>query len=277
MSTDPTNIGCHAILMGEIGTGKTFSIKTFTDAGIEPFLIATEPGFGPIRSMPDLKIHNVTPTKGDWETLIDNAERINSSSNESLQKMNGLNKHEYRQWIEFIGACNNFVDMKTGEEYGDICEFNTDRVVIIDGLTGITKMARGLHAGGKPLLSQPDYGVIMGNIEFLLDTLVLNVKCHLVLITHVELEKDEISGAIKIMVSTMGRKLSPKVPAFFDEAILAYREGTHFLWSTATEGAMTKARFLPVSEKLAPEWGQVIEAWKDAGGTIEPTLKGGAA
>ena len=50
---------------------------------------------------------------------------------------------------------------------------------------------------------------------------------------HMEREKDEISGSITLMCSTLGQKLAPKVPRFFDEVIQASFDGKEFFWKTA--------------------------------------------
>ena len=72
------------------------------------------------------------------------------------------------------------------------------------------------------------------------------------------------------MVSSLGRKLPPKIPPKFDDVIYCIREGTSFRWSTAAVGVDLKARNLPISDKLPPSFVQIINAWKAKGGEIKP-------
>jgi hypothetical protein len=88
------------------------------------------------------------------------------------------------------------------------------------------------------------------------------------LIAHVEREKDEVLGGIKLMVSTLGAKLAPKLPPMFSDCILTERSGTSWTWNTGSAQADVKTRNLPVSEKLAADFKPIIEKWQKRGGVI---------
>ena len=45
--------GFKVLLLGETGSGKTYSLRTLLDAGLEVFVIATEPGL--LEVLGDLK------------------------------------------------------------------------------------------------------------------------------------------------------------------------------------------------------------------------------
>jgi hypothetical protein len=53
------------------------------------------------------------------------------------------------------------------------------------------------------------------------------------MISHIEREIDEVLGGSKVMASTLGRKLAPKLPRYFSDVILAEKTGAKFSWSTA--------------------------------------------
>jgi hypothetical protein len=100
------------------------------------------------------------------------------------------------------------------------------------------------------------------------DTLVTGTFCHFVLVTHIEREIDELSGASRTMVSTMGRKLAPMIPPNFGDVVLAKKEGTEFSWSTAESGVDLKGAFLPISGKLSPSFQPLLSKWKSQGGVL---------
>jgi hypothetical protein len=80
----------------------------------------------------------------------------------------------------------------------------------------------------------------------------------------VEKEMDEISGTQRVMTSTLGRKLAPKIPRFFGEVVYAIRtvdgDGKpKFTWSTVDRTADLKNRVLPVGANLTPDFKAVVE------------------
>lgn len=261
--------GFNVLLMGTTGTGKTTSLKTLIGSGLEIFAIFTEPRYDILGSeiLDQIHYRYIAPAASSWSGLMQTAKLVNQMSNESLQKMNQIAGNEYTQFIDVLSLCNNFIDQK-GQEFGDVASWGTNRVLWMDGLTGISKMARKLKAGGKPVLTQPDWGVSMIMVQELVDTLVTGTYCHLVLVTHVEREIDELTGASRTMVSTLGRKLAPMIPPNFGDVVLAKKEGTEFSWSTAESGVDLKGAFLPIRPKLPPSFGPLLNEWKAKGGKL---------
>ena len=262
--------GPKVLLMGATGTGKTSSLKTLVEIpGMEVFAIFTEPRYDILGKEILDKIHwrYIAPSTADWKTLIQSAKLVNMISNESLQKMSGVAGPAYTQLIDLMSLCNNFIDQNK-VAYGDVLTWGTQRVLWLDGLTGISKMARKLRVGAKTVLTQPDWGVSMTMIQELVDTLVNGTYCHLVLVAHIEREVDEITGASKTMVSTMGKKLAPLIPPNFGDVVLAKKEGTQFSWSTAETGYDLKGAFLPISDNLDPSFQPLIKQWQAKGGIL---------
>jgi hypothetical protein len=77
---------------------------------------------------------------------------------------------------------------------------------------------------------------------------------------HIDRVVDPVRGSSFIMLSALGQKLAPKLPAPFSEVVLAYRDGATFYWSTATKNVDTKCRALPIGDKLPPSFGPVVKA-----------------
>ncbi|HEX6824756.1 MAG TPA: AAA family ATPase [Nitrospiraceae bacterium] len=262
--------GFNAMLIGPTGTGKTTSLKTLVDTpGLEVFAVFTEPRYDMLGTEILNKIHYryIAPTPPKWTTMIDTARLINKLSNDALQKMNSISGSEYAQYVDVLMLFNNFVDQH-GMSFGDVSTWGTNRVLWIDGLTGINKMIRGLRVGSKPVLTQPDWGVMMAQVQNFVDAVVCGTYCHVVLVTHVEREIDEVTGASHVMVSTLGRKLAPLLPTNFGDVILAKKEGTKFSWSTAEINVSLKGAFLPNQSELAPSFVPLLNAWKAKGGVL---------
>lgn len=243
----------NIILLGPVGTGKTSSLRTIPEAGKPLFVIATEPGIANILDHgPLCHWRYIPPATEDWDILTKNANFLNTLPNESLQKMQGMNKNAYRQFIDLLNACSDFKCDVCGESFGPVDRLPSDAFFAIDGLSGLSKMSMDLVVGGKPIASQPDWGAAMNNLERFLGKCCADTTCSFILISHVDREVDEITGGTKIMVSTLGRKLAPKIPRFFDEVVMCVKRGKDFYWSTTESGVDLKARVLPFSDEIKP-------------------------
>lgn len=265
--------GPNVMLIGASGTGKTHSIQTLIECGITPFIIFTEPGMDILGDIPVDKLHwhYIRPTSTPWAALEASAKNINSLSFSALKSWNDPNKAKYQTWIDFLKVCNNFVCDRDGKSYGDIATWNTDRAIVVDGLSGISRAALKLVVGGHPSPDQGQWGVAMNAVEDIIEKLCLDTQCMLVVIAHTERETSEEEGTSKLMASTLGRKLSPKLPRNFSDVIQTLRVGTNWTWSTVEAGVDTKARNVPWGKDLQPHFHHVIDKWRERGGLILPT------
>lgn len=265
--------GWNMLLMGPSGVGKTYSIRTLVDSGVIPFCIFTEPGFEVLGDIPPEKLHwnYIRPATSSWETDIDNHKKLNQFSFKALADMAPADKKDYHQFIDFLSVLNNYTCQRTGENFGNTMNWNTDRCLVVDGLSGVGIMAMREWIGSKSLMNQGDWGVAMQGVETFVQKLCIGTQCHTVLIAHVERETDDQTGSTKVMASTLGKKLAPKLPRFFSDVVLAKRTGTKFEWDTADPTTDLKSRNLPLSSHIEPDFKQVMAKWKAQGGTIHPT------
>lgn len=266
--------GTNTFLIGDSGTGKTHSIRTLIECGITPFIISTEPGIASILGdLPPEKVHwhYIPPVTTSWGDMKASANKINTMSLDSLTKMGGADKAKYRQFMEVYDTCGNFTCDRDGKEYGDVSLWNNDRALVLDSLSGLSLMAMNLVIGSKPTASPGDWGIAMKHLEGFLTKLITDRQCWYVLIAHLEREVDEISGTTQIMASTLGKKLAPKLPMFFDDVIRTMREGKEFSWSTTAQGTMLTTRNLPWGDKLPPTFRTIFDKWLREGGEIIPT------
>lgn len=263
--------GPKVLLEGAIGTGKTHSLGTLVDAGLEVFVIATDNGvetLGKLTPAQRAKIHfkYVPPMRASWSVLRETGAMINRFNNDALQKSTDANRNQYVQILEIVDLMMNFKDAH-GKSWGSVNDWGPERALVIDNLSGLNVMCRTLAVGGKPVLTQPDWGVSMDyELKFL--KMACGLDCTFVLIAHIERELNEVTGGMKIMPGALGRKNAPQIPIDFSDVVLCYRENAKFWWSTVNSEADLKARNLPLSDKIEPSFVPLITSWRNSSSVL---------
>lgn len=269
--------GANVLLMGPAGTGKTYSIGSLVDTGIECFYLGLEPGLESLlgyftdkgKPIPDnLHWHHLEAPKASFADMIDSANKINTMALDSLAKMSDPKRSHHNTFIKILTCLNNFTDDRTGISYGPVDLWTPSRALILDGMAGLGRAALSLVVGGKPVKNQSDWGIAQDQVEKILRMLCDNCRCHFVLIAHVERETDAVLGGVKIMVSALGVKLAPKIPPMFSDVILTVREGTKYSWDTGSALADVKTRNLATAQGLPADFRPIITKWKSRGGVI---------
>lgn len=269
--------GVNVMLMGPAGTGKTTSIGTLVDAGVEVFYLGLEPGLSSLlghwkdkgKPIPDnVHWHRLAAPKASFSELIDSAKKINTMALDSLAKMQDTKRSQHNQFITLLEALNDFPDDRTGQRFGCVDEWTPARALVIDGMAGLSRAAMSLVVGGKPVRSQSDWGIAQDQVEKIVRMWTDNCSCHFVLLAHVERETDAILGGVKIMVSTLGKALGPKINPMFNDVILTVREGDKFTWDTGSALADVKTTHLKIAQQLPADFGPIIAKWKSRGGVL---------
>lgn len=264
-ASDLPNVGFKVLLYGGSGTGKTFSIQTLLDAGLEVFILFTEPGMATLRDVknPKLHWHYVKPVPFNIDNFTAMLKNVNTMSFENLSKMQDPNKTSHQQMIQISNMMANFIDEKTGESFGSLDKWDTSRVFVVDSISGVVAAAQGLVCGSRPTVAQNDYGTIMNTIEKFLNMICLGVRTNVVILAHEEREIDEVNGGTKVMAASIGKKLSPKLGRFFDDVLLAERNlRGEFKWLTSKPNYELKSRHLPLSGEQAPSFVPLVQSWK---------------
>lgn len=274
--------GVNVLIEGATGTGKTYSVGTLVDSGVQTFFLGIESGmeslFGYYTDQgkeipPNLHWHVLSGTNTGFAQLLDAADTIGRLTQESLHKIQDMDRDKNNQFKKILQVLSDFSDQRTGQSFGPVDKWGPDKALVIDGLTGLGNFAMNMVAGKKPVRSQPDWGIAQSQVENCLRLLCDGCRCHFVLISHIERETDLVMGGVKITVSTLGRALPPKIPPMFSDVILAVRNGTNFNWSTANALADLKTRNLPLSENIPPTFGAIITKWKSRGGRFSSSVK----
>jgi hypothetical protein len=257
--------GINVMLCGTSGSGKTHAIRTLVEAGLEVFVLFTEPGMEVLADVPSDKLHwkYIPPASPDFLDMISSAEKINSMSIKMLSDLPDINKRKYTEFIDVLTTLSNFKCDRTGEAFGSVDSWDSSRVLVVDSLTGLSLSAMNLVTGSKPVKCLADWGIAIDNLERLLTKLCVDTRCHFVLIAHLEREVDEVTGGTTLMASTLGRKLAPKLPRFFSDVVHVKRSTDgKFVWSTSTSNVDTKTRNLPLGEALPPSFVPLIANWR---------------
>lgn len=262
--------GFNVLLMGPSGTGKTHSIGTLVDAGVDVFYLAIESGMESLLGYwrdrgleipANLHWHKLGAATASLAEMITNAKNINTLNLDALAKMVDPSKSKHNQFVKLLEALNNFPDDRTGELFGPVNEWDQTRCLVIDGATGISAAAMSLVIGGKAVRNQSDWGIAQDQIVKIVRMLCDNCPCHFILQAHVERETDAVLGGIKLMVSTLGKALAPQFPAMFSDVILTVRNGDKWCWDTASMMADVKTRNLPIKSDNPPTFKPILEKW----------------
>lgn len=270
-----------AILLGDVGAGKTDSLLTYIDAGLDLFVLVTEPtGVDtlldaarrrtaaaartgrPCDYLSKLHYHLVKPGGLRMDTLIDQVKSVAVRDCSELQKIDAglLRKRDFPQYIEMLQSIADFHCDRTGERFGDVTTWGDTRVFCIDSLTGLSHAVMKQVAGTRPTMTQPEYGVAQNLIQEL-TTVLCGLNCFFALTAHMEFEYDELAQRSSRMVSTIGRKLAPKIPVLFSECILASRKEGKFFFATDVPGVATKWRAMPQGANLPPTFKPLVDAY----------------
>jgi hypothetical protein len=200
--------------------------------------------------------------------MLDSAKKINTMALDTLAKMIDNKRSNYDQFAKLFESLNDFPDDRTGKKFGCVDTWTPSRALVVDGMAGLCRAFMSMVVGGKAVRNQSDWGIAMDQVEKVLFKLTDNCRCHFILLAHVERETDAVLGGVKISLSSLGSKLSPKLTPMFSDVILTVREGAKFSWSTGSALADTKTRNLPIAEGIAPDFKAIISKWTSRGGAV---------
>ena len=259
--------GSKTILAGPIGSGKTYSIRTLCNAGLEVFCVFTEQKslsvLGPYLDT----IHwcYIPPSTLGWDKLRESAKRAITLSSEGRAKILEP-RGQYNAFHKVLETLSDFVDQR-GQSFGSVDSWESDRALVIDSLTGIDIMIKLMIVGSRTNMTLPEIGEAQDFTRRFIEQINDVCRCHFVLTAHIERSIDEVLGGMKLLIHTHGAKLGPVLPRTFDNFILSVREGDKFYWSTSETSADVTAIHLPLAQKLQPDFRALIEGWKKLGGS----------
>lgn len=264
--------GFNCLLMGPSGTGKTFSIKSLVSTGLETFCLFLEPGLETLigaysdkgEKLPEnLHFHYLQPRTQGFDQLKSAADQIGKFDLAGLARMKDMNRSKSNAMLDVYTQLNDFEDQKTGRKFGPVDSWDNRRVLVIDSLSALNRIAMDMVVGTKPVKDMSDWGIAQNQIMALLHKLTSGCMCHLVIIAHVERETDQVLGGVKLMVASLGKAITSQIPQPFSDVILASREGDKFYWDTANSQADVKTRNLPIASKLPADFEAIWRKWDE--------------
>lgn len=242
------------MLLGDVGAGKTHCIISALKKGLEVFVIITEnTGVETLLdacrkekvSVERLHWKRCTPTQQGWNVMKEQAKLTNSLHAGEIQELKaGLERFKYPAFIKLLETCENFICDRTKESFGDVMTWGDNRLLTLDSMSGLNEIVSSHVTGHRITMTQPEFGIVQNHIYQLCNTLC-GLNCYFMVTGHIELESDEAKGITKLMLSTVGRKLAPKLPRIFSEVVLAKVDNGKYIWSTDDSKVITKNRALP--------------------------------
>ena len=156
-------------------------------------------------------------------------------------------------------------------------EFKT---IVLDSLTTATSLALKMSLEKRPAPpdSPPVWNIHYPMAKVFLDRLFDKLKkagCHVIVIGHIEYDKDETTGEILASPAVTG-KLKAYIPALFDEVyfsdIIQTKEGPQYILRLGPQGFKRARSRLRTIAPSIPE--SIPNNWEALWGHIEPVLKG---
>jgi hypothetical protein len=264
--------GPKVILMGLPGTGKTDSIRTLIEAGLKVFVVFSEPGMEVLldarrgRKVYTCKdglhwrYHPVaTP---DWSDLQTIANLMNQFSFQQLSDQAPLGREKYHAFMDIIATLGNLKCERCNTVFGPADHLTPyhEWCLVQDSMSSLSLACLYGLIGNKPGIHQGEWGVAMGNLERLFNKFAYDIPSMMVMTAHIEIEPNPVGGT-KLMVSTLGNKLAPKVPRAWSDCVLATREGNNFYWSSTDTTAFLKTRNFDFSNRIPPSFVPIVQEW----------------
>lgn len=270
--------GPNVLLNGESGTGKTYSLGTLVDwaasNGYEVFYFDIENSLETLLGywrdkgleVPAcLHWHQLKTTPVSLAQMVTAAKDTGELSYELLTKRQDPNRGQNNPFHKILAAMSDFKDDRTGKSYGPVDKFDTKKIFILDSFTELSNAAAKMQIGSRSTMAPPDYGVAQNHLMNFVRLCTQGMSCTFVMTSHPARDKDEITGAVKTTIKTVGTAIQAEIPPLFSDVIYAMREAAKFTWSTAEYGVVAKTRYLGYKANIEPNFGQIMELWKKRG------------
>ncbi len=271
--------GPKILLNGEAGTGKTHSLGTLVDWCVgekkEVFYLDIEGSLETLlgywkdkgKEIPaNLHWHQLKSSPVGLAQMLKGAKDTGDFTYEMLTKLVDPSRGQNNTFWAILNSMMDFPDDRTGQKYGPVDKFTSERVFILDSFTELSNAAAKMMIGSKPTMAPPEYGVAQNHLMNFLRLCTQGTSMTFVMTSHPVRDKDEISGAVKTTIKTVGTAIQPEIPPLFSEVIYTVREGDRFYWDTAAYGVVTKTRSLGYKSKIDPNFAQIMNTWKGRGG-----------
>jgi len=201
------------IYVGTSGTGKTGSLASLVKAGYKLRVLDLDNGIGPLLSF----------VRRECPELLDNVDVIACRDKLKADPIKGATvSGAPKAYTDAIKYMTRWDDGSVPAEWGP------EYIFVLDSLTLFGRAAMRWAQGMDPSCKDPRQWFNTGqqSIMTVLDMLTsAEFRAHVIVVTHVDLVEMP-DGTTKGFASSLGKALGPKIPAVFNNMVLAESKGT---------------------------------------------------
>lgn len=196
------------LYMGDTGTGKTGALASLANAGYKLHILDYDNGLDILSTAvkPEF-LKNI-----EYETLTEKKKAVGGTV---------LIQGTPKSFARGLALLTEWSGKYTSKE----------DIIVIDSLTFMSDaalehvLAGAGHTGRQPEIQE--WGLAMSLIEDVLSILYSDdLKCNVIVNSHIKYIQDEGSGMVKAQINTLGSKLPPKVGRYFNHLIMGQMVGT---------------------------------------------------
>lgn len=235
-----TQSGLKLLLIADSGEGKSGSLASLAKAGYKLRILDMDNGLDVLKNIlaehAPAALNNVT-----YETLTDKVKGVAGKV---------MPDGSPTAFATALRLMTRWEMGKRGEpgyyDLGPVSSWGKEDVLVLDSLTFFSNaalryvLALNARSGQQPY--QSDWGDAMRMVEDTLSLLYSDaVKCNVIVTSHITHIGNEDSGGVRGYPNTLGQKLPPKIPSYFNSCLKVVSKGT---------GATQKRYIKTVSEPL---------------------------
>ena len=220
LSTKAKNDPLKLLLIGDSGTGKTGALASLANSGKELFILDLDNG----TDILNFVVRDDCKKNVHIETLTDTGKLVGGGSSQKIQKLNP------QAFPKALSLLQKWKDSETGEDFGSVSSWGTNRVLVVDSLSFLGMaaldyvLAKNGRAGDQP--HQGDWGEAMRMLEQTLQIIYsTEVKCNVIMNSHITYQQVEGSGITKGLPMGLGSQLPPKIGRYFNMMLMSKSRG----------------------------------------------------
>lgn len=217
LSSHQSATSTKCLLIGDSGSGKTAAMASLVKAGYSLRILDYDNGLDFLTNL----LRQECPDKLDsvyFRTLTD---KMGVVGNKPMPK--GI-PQAFQKGLDLLTKWKE----EDGEELGGVDKWDNNAVLVIDSFTFFCKaalrqvLAINGRLGQKPY--QSDWGDAQAMVEEVLSLLYSDsVQCNVLVLTHIDYIEGEGTAIIKGLPMSIGKKLSPRIPRYFNSVLLVDR------------------------------------------------------
>lgn len=220
LSTKKAKDPLKLLLIGDSGTGKTGALASLANAGYELFILDLDNG----TDILNFVVKDEFKKNVHVETLTDTGKMSGSGTSQKIIKLNP------QAFPKALALLQRWKDSETGEDFGAVSSWGTSRILVVDSLSFLGMaaldyvLAKNGRGGEQPF--QADWGEAMRMLEQTLQIIYsTEIKCHVVMNSHITYQQVEGSGITKGLPMGLGSQLPPKIGRYFNMMLMTKSQG----------------------------------------------------